>query len=79
VPKAKKGKKHTAVRELFVQMKINRSNADAGDSGASVDASAVISVSWSPWTVNRSQTWARVRGTKPASRHCRQAGHCVMD
>jgi len=44
MPKAKKGKKHSAVRELFVQMQINRSNADAGDSGATVDASAVISV-----------------------------------
>jgi hypothetical protein len=44
MPKAKKKKKHSAVRELFVQMQINRSNADAGDSGATVDASAVISV-----------------------------------
>jgi hypothetical protein len=44
MPKAKKGKKHTAARELFVQMQINRGNADAGDSGANVDASAVISV-----------------------------------
>jgi hypothetical protein len=44
MPKAKKGKKHSAVRDLFVQMQINRSNADAGDSGASVDASAMISV-----------------------------------
>ena len=44
MPKAKKKKKHSALRELFVQMQINRSNADAGDSGASVDASAVISV-----------------------------------
>jgi len=44
VPKAKKGKKHPAVRELLVQMQINRGNADAGDSGATVDASAVISV-----------------------------------
>src|SRR5215475_15854572 len=44
MPKAKKGKKHSAVRELFVQMQINRSNADAGDSGANVAASAIISV-----------------------------------
>jgi len=44
MPKAKKGKKLSAVRELFVQMQINRSNADAGDSGATVDASAMISV-----------------------------------
>jgi len=44
MPKAKKGKKHSAVRELFVQMQINRSNADAGDSGANVAASALISV-----------------------------------
>ena len=44
MPKAKKKKKHSAVHELFVQMQINRSNADAGDSGANVDASAVISV-----------------------------------
>jgi hypothetical protein len=31
-------------RELLVQMQINRSNADAGDSGANVAASAIISV-----------------------------------
>jgi len=31
-------------RELLVQMQINRSNADAGDSGATVPASAMISV-----------------------------------
>ncbi len=44
MPKAKKKKKHSVVRELFVQMQINRSNADAGDSGANVAASAIISV-----------------------------------
>jgi hypothetical protein len=44
MPKAKKGKKHPAVRELLVQMQINRSNADPGDSGANVAASAMISV-----------------------------------
>jgi len=44
MPKAKKGKKHSAARELFVQMQINRGNAGAGDSGATVDASAVVSV-----------------------------------
>ncbi|HTT18660.1 MAG TPA: hypothetical protein VMG82_06940 [Candidatus Sulfotelmatobacter sp.] len=44
MPKPKKGRKHSAVRELFVQMQINRSNADAGDSGANIEASAVISV-----------------------------------
>ena len=44
MPKAKKGKKHSAARELLVQMQINRSNAGADDSGANVDASAVISV-----------------------------------
>jgi hypothetical protein len=31
-------------RELLVQMQINRSNANAGDSGANVPASALISV-----------------------------------
>jgi hypothetical protein len=31
-------------RELLVQMQINRSNANAGDSGANVAASAIISV-----------------------------------
>jgi len=45
MPKAKKkGKKYSAVRELFVQMQINRSNAQAGGSGANVGASAIISV-----------------------------------
>ena len=44
MPKAKKKTKHSAVRELLVQMQINRSNADAGDSGANVAASAIISV-----------------------------------
>lgn len=44
MPKTKKGKKHSAVRELLVQMQINRSNANAGDSGANVAASAMISV-----------------------------------
>lgn len=38
-------KKHgTQHRELRVQMEINRSNATAGDSGASVAASAIMSV-----------------------------------
>ena len=31
-------------RELLVQALVNRGNADAGDSGANIDASAVISV-----------------------------------
>jgi hypothetical protein len=44
MPKAKKKKKHSAVRELLVQVQINRSNAAAGDSGANVAASAMISV-----------------------------------
>jgi hypothetical protein len=43
--KTAKKKAHRALnRELLVQMQINRSNADAGDSGATVDASAMISV-----------------------------------
>jgi hypothetical protein len=37
-------KRRTRRRELLVQMQINRSNADAGDSGANVSASALISV-----------------------------------
>jgi hypothetical protein len=41
---ARKKKKAAAHRELLVQMQINRSNADAGDSGANVEASAMISV-----------------------------------
>jgi len=43
--KTAKKKKHPVLnRELLVQMQINRSNANAGDSGANVDASAIISV-----------------------------------
>jgi len=43
---AKTAKKKSAPlhRELLVQMQINRSNANAGDSGANVAASAMISV-----------------------------------
>lgn len=37
-------KKTIPGRELLVQMQINRSNANAGDSGANVAASALISV-----------------------------------
>lgn len=35
---------HALHRELLVQMQINRGNASAGDSGANVDASAMISI-----------------------------------
>jgi hypothetical protein len=41
---AKKSPPPGAARELKVQMKINHSNADAGDSGANIAASALISV-----------------------------------
>ena len=42
--KAKKKKPPAPTRELLVQMQINRSNANSGDSGANVAASAMISV-----------------------------------
>jgi len=42
--KAAKKKPPALNRELLVQMQINRSNANAGDSGANVAASAMISV-----------------------------------
>jgi len=41
---AKKSPPPGAARELLVQMKINTSNANAGDSGANIAASALISV-----------------------------------
>ena len=43
MPKPPKKKAHPG-RELLVQMQINRSNANAGDSGANIAASALISV-----------------------------------
>ena len=41
---AKKSPPPGAARQLLVQMKINPSNANAGDSGANIAASALISV-----------------------------------